>query len=120
MTEGGGMRGVLERLVPVLRKEWTEGVVLVPLAIASGQPGKEILHPLAVVVLGGILFSTLLDQIVRPALFFKFGKPTATRIFAEREAKAAGREDWAAEEERQSRDSDVPPFGERMPDPVRD
>ena len=113
-TEEMVIRGSLERLVPVLMTALTAGLSLVPLAIASGQPGKEILHPLAVVVLGGILFSTLLDQIVRPALFFKFGKPVADRIIAEREAKAAGREDWAAEEERESRDSDVPPFGERM------
>ena len=119
-TEEMVIRGSLERLVPVLMTALTAGLSLVPLAIASGQPGKEILHPLAVVVLGGILFSTLLDQIVRPALFFKFGKSVATRIIAEREAKAAGHDDWAAEEERQSRDSDVAPFGERMPDPVTD
>ena len=117
-TEKMVIRGSLERLVPVLMTALTAGLSLVPLAIASGQPGKEILHPLAVVVLGGILFSTLLDQIVRPALFFKFGKPVADRIIVEREAKAAGREDWAAEEERESRDSDVPPFGERMTESV--
>lgn len=117
-TEEMVIRGSLERLVPVLMTALTAGLSLVPLAIAAGQPGKEILHPLAVVVLGGILFSTLLDQIVRPALFFRFGKPVADRVIAEREARAAGREDWAAEEERESRDSDVPPFGHRMPEPV--
>ena len=117
-TEEMVIRGSLERLVPVLMTALTAGLSLVPLAIAAGQPGKEILHPLAVVVLGGILFSTLLDQIVRPALFFKFGKTTAARIVAEREAKAAGLEKWDEEEERQGRDADVPPFGERMPDPV--
>ena len=70
-----------------------------PLAIAAGSPGKEILHPLAVVVLGGILTSTLLDQIVTPAVFFKFGRHAAEKIIAEREAKKEWREgDWGAAE----------------------
>jgi Cu/Ag efflux pump CusA len=51
---------------------------LVPLALGAGQPGKEILHPLAVVVIGGLIASTLLDQMVTPALFFLFGKKVGT------------------------------------------
>src|SRR3954466_8352508 len=47
---------------------------LVPLALGAGQPGKEILHPLAVVVIGGLIDSTLMDPIVTPAVFFKFGR----------------------------------------------
>ncbi len=88
-TEEMIVRGSLERLVPVLMTALTAGLSLVPLAIAAGSPGKEILHPLAVVMLGGILTSTLLDQIVTPAVFYKFGKPIAERIIATRESRTS-------------------------------
>ena len=65
----------------------TAGLSLIPFVLAADAPGKEILHPLAVVVLGGILTSTLLDQIVTPAVFYKFGKPAADKIIAEREGR---------------------------------
>jgi CzcA family heavy metal efflux pump len=68
------IRGSLERLVPVLMTALTAGLSLIPLAIAEGESGKEILQPLALVVLGGILTSTLLDQVITPTIFFKFGK----------------------------------------------
>lgn len=85
-NEGMIIRGSLERLVPVLMTALTAGLALIPLAIAAGAPGKEILQPLAVVVLGGLITSTLLDQIVTPALFWKFGKPVGDKAIAEREA----------------------------------
>ena len=72
----------------------TAGLSLLPLAIAADAPGKEILHPLAVVVLGGIITSTLLDQLVTPAVFYKFGRPSAERIIAEREGKLKGKSEW--------------------------
>lgn len=115
-TEHMIIRGSLERLVPVLMTALTAGLSLIPLALAAGQPGKEILHPLAVVVLGGILTSTLLDQLVTPAVFYKFGKPIADRIIAERDGLAAGDKDYFGEG--RERDADVPPFAKELPEPA--
>ncbi|HEX9996032.1 MAG TPA: efflux RND transporter permease subunit [Abditibacterium sp.] len=80
------IRGSLERLVPVMMTALTAGLALIPLAISAGAPGKEILQPLAVVVLGGLITSTLLDQVVTPALFWKYGKPVGDKAIAERES----------------------------------
>ena len=114
-TEEMVVRGSLERLVPVLMTALTAGLSLIPLVIAAGEPGKEILHPLAVVMLGGILTSTLFDQAFTPAVFYRFGRKISQKVIAEREARAAGQDESDFEDER---DSDVPPYGERMPEPV--
>jgi CzcA family heavy metal efflux pump len=114
-TEEMIVRGSLERLVPVMMTALTAGLSLLPLAIAADAPGKEILHPLAVVVLGGIITSTLLDQIVTPAVFYKFGRPSAERIIAEREGRFEGKSEWGAVQTETPTDADVPPFSEKVP-----
>jgi Cu/Ag efflux pump CusA len=73
------VRGSLERLVPVLMTALTAGLALIPIALAAGEPGKEILHPVAIVIVGGLISSTLLDMAVTPAVFYKFGKAASER-----------------------------------------
>lgn len=73
------VRAGRERVAPVLMTALTSGIGLVPLAMAAGQPGKEILYPVATVIIGGLLSSTLLEFFVRPALFWQFGCKAAQR-----------------------------------------
>ena len=72
-------RGTLERLVPVLMTALSAGIALIPLVLAPGQPGKEILHPVAVAIVGGLISSTLLDLVVTPAVFFLIGRKAAEK-----------------------------------------
>jgi len=76
------LRGSLERLVPVTMTALAAGLALIPLALAAHEPGKEILYPVAIVILGGLFSSTLLDMAVTPAVFLKFGKRAAAAALA--------------------------------------
>jgi Cu/Ag efflux pump CusA len=73
------IRGSQERLIPVLMTASVTALALLPLVFAKGQPGSEILHPVAVVIVGGLISSTLLDILVTPVLFYKFGKTAAEK-----------------------------------------
>ncbi|KKO46031.1 multidrug transporter AcrB [Arsukibacterium ikkense] len=68
------IRGAQERLAPVLMTSMVTAFALLPLLWAADQPGKEILHPVAVVIFAGLLSSTLLDTLLTPLLYWLFGK----------------------------------------------
>jgi CzcA family heavy metal efflux pump len=76
-TFGVGLvvRAARERLAPILMTSLATGLALVPLVVLGARPGHEIEHPLAVVILGGLLTSTLLNLFVTPVLYLRFGRP---------------------------------------------
>jgi HME family heavy-metal exporter len=88
------LRGSLERLTPVLMTALSAGVALVPLMIGADAPGKEILHPVAVTIFGGLISSTLLDTFLTPVLFLRYGRAPLERLVAA--AKADARPDTEA------------------------
>ena len=83
------VRAGLERLAPVLMTALTSGIALIPLVLAAGEPGKEILYPVATVSLGGLISSALLDFFVRPALFWLIGLKEAERVVKESQTDIA-------------------------------
>ena len=68
------IRGARERLSPILMTALATGLALIPLAIAGDLPGHEIEHPMAIVILGGLLTSTLLNLFITPSLYLRFGR----------------------------------------------
>ena len=70
-------RGALERLSPIMMTALCAGFALLPLVLRAGEPGSEILTPMAIVILAGLLSSTALNMIVVPALYLRFGRPMA-------------------------------------------
>jgi HME family heavy-metal exporter len=77
------VRGSLERLTPVLMTALVAAFALTPLLLAADAPGKEILHPVAVVIFGGLISSTLLDTLLTPVLFWRFGEKPLQRLLHE-------------------------------------
>ena len=86
------LRGSAERLTPVLMTALSAGLALLPLAIGADAPGKEILHPVAITILGGLVSATILDTLVTPILFHRFGRPALERLRAEANERQAGRD----------------------------
>ncbi|MGE0763698.1 MAG: efflux RND transporter permease subunit [Bdellovibrionales bacterium] len=84
-TQAMIIRGSQERLVPVMMTAAVTTLALLPLVFAKGQPGSEILHPVAVVIVGGLLSSTLLDIVVTPTLFYRFGGQAAADYVREKQ-----------------------------------
>jgi HME family heavy-metal exporter len=74
------LRACQERMVPVLMTATSAGIALLPLLFDVHAPGKEILHPVAVVIFGGLISSTLLDAVVTPSLLFLFGRAPAEQL----------------------------------------
>jgi len=80
------VRGSLERLTPVVMTALVAAFALVPLLLASDAPGKEILHPVAVVIFGGLISSTLLDTLLTPLVFYRFGEKPLQRLLSSENA----------------------------------
>ena len=68
------LRGAMERLSPILMTALTTALALVPIVIGGNRPGQEIEHPMAIVIIGGLATSTLLNLLFMPALYWKFAK----------------------------------------------
>ena len=79
------IRGSQERLVPVLMTALVAALALIPLTLDPTAPGKEILYPVATVILGGLISSTLLDIIVTPVVFKRFGRKAMENYFKSKE-----------------------------------
>jgi HME family heavy-metal exporter len=76
------LRGSLERLAPVLMTALTASIGLVPLVIDGHKPGREILYPVATVILGGLVTSTFCEFLIHPGLFWRFSGRAAGRLDA--------------------------------------
>lgn len=93
------LRGSEERLAPILMTALATGLALVPLAVAGNKPGHEIEHPMAVVILGGLVTSTVLNLFLMPALYLAFGHSRQVeRPWRETEAELATIGNYEAEQ----------------------
>jgi Cu/Ag efflux pump CusA len=73
------LRGAMERLSPILMTALTTALALVPIVIGGNRPGQEIEHPMAIVIIGGLVTSILLNLLFMPALYWKFAKTKSER-----------------------------------------
>lgn len=82
------VRGSLERLTPVLMTALTAALALTPLLLSADAPGKEILHPVAVVIFGGLVSSTILDTLLTPLMFWLVGQKPLEKILTKQGQEA--------------------------------
>ena len=80
------VRAGRERIVPVLMTALTTGVALIPLVLSPGEPGRELLYPVASVIVGGLVSTTLLDVLLTPGLFATFAGKAAAEVAKARHA----------------------------------
>ncbi len=79
------VRGSLERLTPVWMTALVAAFALLPLLMSASAPGKEILHPVAVVIFGGLISATLLDTVLTPVMFWLWGRRPLERLLEARQ-----------------------------------
>ena len=82
------VRGSLERLTPVLMTALVAAFALVPLLVSADAPGKEVLHPVAVVIFGGLVSSTLLDSLLTPLMFWLWGEKPLAKLLEAHETES--------------------------------
>jgi CzcA family heavy metal efflux pump len=78
-SEDTVVRATLDRVVPVLMTSLVTSLALIPLILAGGEPGKELLNPLAVVIFGGLISSTAISLFLTPAVFYRYGMKSALK-----------------------------------------
>jgi HME family heavy-metal exporter len=83
------VRAAQERAAPVVMTALTTGVGLLPLLMSAGETGREILYPVATVVVGGLISSTFFEFLLRPAVFWTVGRGAAQRLMAASEEENA-------------------------------
>ena len=81
-SEGMIRRAGQERIIPVLMTALTSGIALLPLALAPGEPGRELLYPVASIIVGGLVATTLMDLLLTPGVFWVFGRSAVERALA--------------------------------------
>ena len=88
------LRGASERLAPILMTAFAAGLGVLPLAVAGSIPGHEIEHPMAIVILGGLITSTLVNLFVLPSLYLRFARAAIQAPVGDREGMSAPSSPW--------------------------
>ncbi len=83
------VRAGRERVIPVLMTALTTGIALIPLVLSPGEPGRELLYPVATVIVGGLISTTLLDVLLTPGLFFALAGNAAAEVVLARRGSLA-------------------------------